>query len=76
MILFVHGQPGGYDQGRLLSETAVQHGFRMITVSRPGYLRRPLDAGQSPTGQPTRQELVWAEGFGFADLENRLAASR
>lgn len=51
VILFVHGQPGGYDQGEQLGEAAVQHGFRMITISRPGYLRTPLDVGRSPGEQ-------------------------
>jgi pimeloyl-ACP methyl ester carboxylesterase len=50
-IMFVHAQPGGYDQGGLLADAAVQHGFRMITISRPGYLRTPLDVGQSPVEQ-------------------------
>jgi ELWxxDGT repeat protein len=50
-ILFVHGQPGGYDQGEVLADAAVEHGFRMIAVSRPGYLRTPLDAGRSPVEQ-------------------------
>lgn len=50
-ILFVHGQPGGYDQGELLGAAAARQGFRMITVSRPGYLRTPLDTGRSPEEQ-------------------------
>jgi pimeloyl-ACP methyl ester carboxylesterase len=51
VILFVHGQPGGYDQGELLGEAAALYGFRMITISRPGYLRTPLDSGRSPEEQ-------------------------
>lgn len=51
LLLFLHGQPGGYDQGSVLAEAAVQHGFRLITVSRPGYLRTPLAVGQSPGEQ-------------------------
>jgi pimeloyl-ACP methyl ester carboxylesterase len=51
VILFVHPQPGGYDQGELLVDAALQHGFRLLTASRPGYLRTPLDAGRSPAEQ-------------------------
>lgn len=50
-IMFVHPQPGGYDQGDLLADAAVQNSFRLITISRPGYLRTPLDVGQSPEEQ-------------------------
>jgi hypothetical protein len=58
VILFVHPQPGGYDQGALLADAAVQHGFRLPAVSRPGYLRTPLDVGPSPAEQ--------ADGFAVA----------
>lgn len=51
VILFVHGQPGGYDQGAVLADAAVGQGFRLITPSRPGYLRTPLDVGQAPAEQ-------------------------
>jgi pimeloyl-ACP methyl ester carboxylesterase len=51
VILFVHGQPGGYDQVGQLGEVAAQHGFRMISLSRPGYLRTPIDVGRSPEEQ-------------------------
>ncbi len=49
-VLVVHGTPGGYDQGigigRLLG-----NGYRTIAVSRPGYLRTPIDAGRTPDEQ-------------------------
>jgi pimeloyl-ACP methyl ester carboxylesterase len=41
-VLFVHGSPGGYDQGVLMTEFLVAAGFRVITPSRPGYLGTPL----------------------------------
>lgn len=43
-VLVIHGGPGGYDQGFLLSELA-QTDFTVITPSRPGYLRTPLATG-------------------------------
>ncbi len=51
VILFVHGQPGGYDQGAVLADVAAEHGFRFLSPSRPGYLRTPLDLGRSPEQQ-------------------------
>lgn len=51
VLLFVHPQPGGYDQGELLADAAVRQGFRLLTASRPGYLRTPLDAGRRPAEQ-------------------------
>jgi pimeloyl-ACP methyl ester carboxylesterase len=51
VVLFAHGRPGGYDQGAVLADAAVEHGFRLITPSRPGYLRTPLDVGPSPEAQ-------------------------
>ena len=50
-ILFVHGQPGGYDQGLFLGKEAVRHDFRLLTISRPGYLRTPLNVGRTPAEQ-------------------------
>lgn len=45
VILSIHGGPGGYDQGLLLGELLRPYGFRILSVSRPGYLRTPLSAG-------------------------------
>jgi pimeloyl-ACP methyl ester carboxylesterase len=50
-ILFVHGTPGGYDQGQRLEASALTRGFRFLTVSRPGYLRTPLSTGETPAAQ-------------------------
>ncbi len=50
-LLFVHGQPGRYDQGLGLGEAGAGRGFRVVTVSRPGYLRTPVEVGRSPAEQ-------------------------
>jgi pimeloyl-ACP methyl ester carboxylesterase len=41
-VLFVHGSPGGWDQGELMSRFLVAGGFRVIAPSRPGYVATPL----------------------------------
>lgn len=46
LTLFVHGRPGGYDS----APRAPEHG-RVLTPSRPGYLRTPLAVGVSPAEQ-------------------------
>ena len=45
VVLFLHGTPGGYDQTTSVPE------FRVLTPSRPGYLRTPLDVGSTPAEQ-------------------------
>lgn len=45
VVLFLHGTPGGYDQ------TTVIDGFRVLSPSRPGYLRTPLAVGRTPAEQ-------------------------
>jgi pimeloyl-ACP methyl ester carboxylesterase len=42
----IHGTSGGYDDPLELMD-----GFRVITLSRPGYLRTPLDVGKTPVEQ-------------------------
>jgi 2-hydroxy-6-oxonona-2,4-dienedioate hydrolase len=50
-VLVVHGAGGGFDQGLDSSEALVQAGFRVIAMSRFGYLRTPLPADASPAAQ-------------------------
>jgi pimeloyl-ACP methyl ester carboxylesterase len=40
--LSVHGAGGGFDQGLELADPLARAGFRVIAVSRFGYLRTPL----------------------------------
>ena len=46
VILFLHGTPGGYDQS--ITEDP---DFIVLSPSRPGYLRTPLDVGRTPAEQ-------------------------
>ena len=50
-ILFAHGSLGGYDQGLALTRTLRDSGFKVIAVSRSGYLRSPLAGGRTPDTQ-------------------------
>jgi 2-hydroxy-6-oxonona-2,4-dienedioate hydrolase len=50
-VLVVHGATGGFDQGMAFSGELVQGGFRVIAMSRFGYLRTPLPHDASPAAQ-------------------------
>jgi pimeloyl-ACP methyl ester carboxylesterase len=50
-VLVVHGAGGGYDQGLDFARNLVDGGFRMIAMSRFGYLRTPLPGDPSPAAQ-------------------------
>jgi pimeloyl-ACP methyl ester carboxylesterase len=51
-VLFVHGSPGGADQGELMTRFLVAAGRRVVAPSRPGYLGTPLsDANATPAAQ-------------------------
>src|SRR5215204_3835630 len=41
-VLVVHGAGGGFDQGLDIGAPLVEQGFRVIAMSRFGYLRTPL----------------------------------
>lgn len=50
-VLIVHGGGGGYDQGLEFGRVLVSRGFRVIAMSRFGYLRTPLPADASAAAQ-------------------------
>lgn len=50
-VLVVHGAGGGYDQGLDFAGPLVSRGFRVIAISRFGYLRTPLPADASAAAQ-------------------------
>jgi len=50
-VLVVHGAGGGFDQGLWLGGRLVDHGYRVIAMSRFGYLRTPLPADASAQAQ-------------------------
>ena len=51
--LMIHGTPGGYDQMLVPGKVrpASVDGQEIIAVSRPGYLRTPIESGRTPAQQ-------------------------
>jgi len=80
-VLVSPGSFGGYDQALSIGRSLEPLGFRVLAVSRPGYLRTPLDAGRTPKEQGDafaalldaldidRVAVVSASGGGPAALE-------
>lgn len=50
-VLVVHGAGGGFDQGMAFGKALLARGFRVIAMSRFGYLRTPVPADASATAQ-------------------------
>lgn len=50
-VLVVHGAGGGFDQGLDLGAALARDGFRVIAMSRFGYLRTPLPTDASAPAQ-------------------------
>ena len=57
-VLVVHGAGGGFDQGLDIGAPLVQAGFRVIAVSRFGYLRTPLPLDTSAAAQADAQACL------------------
>ena len=50
-VLVVHGAGGGFDQGLEFGAPLAEQSFRVIAMSRFGYLGTPLPEDASPTAQ-------------------------
>jgi pimeloyl-ACP methyl ester carboxylesterase len=50
-VLVIHGAGGGFDQGQDLGEPLAHAGFRVIAMSRFGYLRTPVPEDASADAQ-------------------------
>ncbi len=64
-VLFVHGSPGGCDQGALMARFLSDR-HRVVSVSRPGYLNTPL-AENNRT--PEQQAVLVATLLSELDIE-------
>jgi 2-hydroxy-6-oxonona-2,4-dienedioate hydrolase len=65
-VLISHGAGGGFDQGLEIARPLAQCGFRIIAVSRFGYLRTPSPANPSAA----------AQADAYADLLDALGVAR
>jgi pimeloyl-ACP methyl ester carboxylesterase len=63
-VLFVHGSPGGCDQGAVMTEFLVERGFRTLSISRPGYLGTPLSDRVAEPDQQAELELALMDELG------------
>ena len=50
MVAVLHGTPGGYDQV-FASSGSVPDEMSLLAISRPGYLRTPIESGRTPQAQ-------------------------
>jgi pimeloyl-ACP methyl ester carboxylesterase len=50
-VLLLHGTPGGYDQSLAVSRLIGSRNSTFIAISRPGYLRTPLEVARTPEEQ-------------------------
>lgn len=57
-VLVVHGAGGGFDQGMALGEELAAFGYRVVAVSRFGYLRTPLPDDASAEAQADTHACV------------------
>jgi pimeloyl-ACP methyl ester carboxylesterase len=46
-LVIMHGGPGGYDQTAAFFSDMFGKGFRILSWSRPGYIRTPLEVGKT-----------------------------
>ena len=46
-VAVMHGAPGGYDQTEALFSDLFGKGYRILSWSRPGYIRTPLNSGRT-----------------------------
>jgi len=51
VVVTLHGAMGGWDQSAILARAIVEPGFRVLALSRPGYLGTPSASGESPEAQ-------------------------
>ncbi|RPA19993.1 alpha/beta fold hydrolase [Gordonia sp. OPL2] len=66
-VVFVHGSPGGCDQGALMTRF-LSPTHRVISVSRPGYLGTPLTGENRTPEQQAAQITDLLSALGVADF--------
>jgi pimeloyl-ACP methyl ester carboxylesterase len=73
-LLIVHGAGGGFDQALPFAAPLVQAGYRVVTMSRFGYLRTPLPADASAQAQADAHACL-LDALGIARLVGILGVS-
>ncbi len=64
-VLLIHGAGGGYDQGLLVGQSFLNGGYRLIAVSRFGYLGSPV----LDDATVEKQAMLYADLLTHLDLE-------
>jgi pimeloyl-ACP methyl ester carboxylesterase len=64
-VLFVHGSPGGSDQGELMGRFLVAAGLRVVAPSRPGYLGTPLTGDRCTPADQARLQAALMQQLGL-----------
>lgn len=64
-VLFVHGSPGGSDQGALMGAFLVDAGFRVVAPARPGYPGTELDDTNATPEAQAALELALMDALGI-----------
>jgi pimeloyl-ACP methyl ester carboxylesterase len=70
-VLLLHGNGGGYDQGLLAGRMFIGEGFRLLAVSRFGYLHTPLPED----GSAAAQADAYAAFLDALDIEQVVVAA-
>lgn len=60
-VLMIHGAGGGYDQGMILADAFLPEGYKVIAVSRFGYLNTPMPEEPTPDHQAALYEALLDE---------------
>jgi pimeloyl-ACP methyl ester carboxylesterase len=67
-VLFVHGSPGGWDEGELMTRFLVAAGFRAICPSRPGYLGTPLTEENATPDAQAEMAVALVDSLGIGEF--------
>ncbi|WP_169823361.1 alpha/beta fold hydrolase [Aldersonia kunmingensis] len=57
-VLVLHGSPGGIDSAEIMARFLPRDRFRVITVSRPGYLGTPLSVDRTIDAEANRHAAL------------------
>ncbi len=64
-VLVLHGTPGGVDTADVMARFLPSDGFRVVTVSRPGYLGTPVRRGRSSLDDDAERAVALLDRLGI-----------